>query len=91
MKAHWSSLLSVLAATVFPVMAEAAGEPSVEQPSPPALAHLARDFARPRAEWKSRPLWFWNGPLDQARTTEIMEQSVASGYHGFGILPTERH
>ncbi len=50
---------------------------------------LEADFAQPPAQWKSRPLWFWNGPLDQARTTEIMERSVASGYHGFGILPTE--
>jgi hypothetical protein len=50
---------------------------------------LARDFMSPRAEWKSRPLWFWNGPLDKDRTTEVMERSVASGYHGFGILPTK--
>ena len=50
---------------------------------------LARDFATPAAEWKSRPLWFWNGPLDKVRTTEVMERSVASGYHGFGILPTK--
>jgi hypothetical protein len=54
-----------------------------------ALADLARDFASPPAAWKPRPLWFWNGPLDRARTTEIMERSRASGYHGFGILPTK--
>jgi hypothetical protein len=53
------------------------------------ISDLARDFAHPPAEWKSRPLWFWNGPLDKARTTEIMERSAASGYHGFGILPTK--
>ncbi len=50
---------------------------------------LASDFADPPAQWKSRPLWFWNGPLDENRTTEIMEKSVASGYYGFGILPTK--
>jgi len=51
--------------------------------------NLERDFAQPPAEWKSRPLWFWNAPLDDARTREIMERSMASGYHGFGILPTK--
>jgi hypothetical protein len=50
---------------------------------------LAHDFKTPLVEWKSRPLWFWNGPLDKARTTEVMERSVASGYYGFGILPTK--
>ena len=54
----------------------------------PAPDKLAREFERPAAEWKSRPLWFWNGPLDQQKTTQIMEHSLASGYHGFGILPT---
>jgi len=33
------------------------------------------------------PLWFWNGPLDKRKTTEIMERSRESGYAGFGILP----
>ena len=64
-------------------------QPNSLVPVPTTLAKLARDFPQPLAEWKSRPLWFWNAPLDQARTTEIMEQSVASGYHGFGILPTK--
>ena len=53
-----------------------------------AVTTLRQDFAEPPAEWKSRPLWFWNGPVDKQKTTEIMERSVASGYHGFGILPT---
>ena len=64
------------------------------QPTPPAADspaadNLEQDFADPPAQWKSRPLWFWNGPLDQDTTTAIMERSVASGYYGFGILPTE--
>ena len=50
---------------------------------------LEKDFADPPAQWKSRPLWFWNGPLDEGTTTRIMEESVASGYCGFGILPTK--
>ena len=50
---------------------------------------LATDFANPPAQWKSRPLWFWNGPLTEDTTTEIMQKSVASGYYGFGILPTQ--
>ena len=54
-----------------------------------AGADLQSDFANPPLAWKTRPLWFWNGPLDEARTTEIMEQSLVSGYHGFGILPTK--
>jgi len=49
---------------------------------------LEQEFADPPARWKSRPLWFWNGPLDQDTTTAIMEKSVDSGYYGFGILPT---
>lgn len=63
--------------------------PPVARAAEPTAEELARGFGRPPAETKSRPLWFWNGPLDRARTTEIMEQSVASGYHGFGILPTK--
>ncbi|MHB8899136.1 MAG: glycosyl hydrolase [Thermoguttaceae bacterium] len=73
----------------------AAGEPAapVGEPASPAGAAaidgLRRDFAQPPAQWKSRPLWFWNGPLDDRTTAEIMEHSVASGYYGFGILPTK--
>ncbi len=59
------------------------------QAADPSIADLARDFGRPPASMKSRPLWFWNGPLAKERTTEIMEKSVGSGYHGFGILPTK--
>ncbi len=56
--------------------------------SPPTVDSLEKDFTSPPAKWKSRPLWFWNGPLDESATTTIMEESVASGYYGFGILPT---
>lgn len=57
--------------------------------APPDAESLQRDFADPPAQWKSRPLWFWNGPLDQSTTSAIMEKSVESGYFGFGILPTK--
>ena len=57
--------------------------------SPSSIENLASDFANPPARWKSRPLWFWNGPLSEDTTTKIMEGSVASGYFGFGILPTQ--
>ena len=50
---------------------------------------LAQDFADPPASWKARPLWFWNGPVSKARTDEILEKSAASGYYGFGILPSK--
>jgi hypothetical protein len=49
---------------------------------------LAQDFVDPPASWKTRPLWFWNGPLSKARTDEILEKSAASGYSGLGILPS---
>jgi len=57
--------------------------------SSPTADSLEKDFGSPPAKWKSRPLWFWNGPLDRDATTTIMEKSVASGYYGFGILPTK--
>lgn len=54
-----------------------------------ARADLRGDFADPPPQWKSRPLWFWNAPPTRAETRAIMEGCRASGYHGFGILPTE--
>lgn len=51
---------------------------------------LRGEFAQPPLAWKSRPLWFWNGPLSRERTEEMMEKSVASGYAGFGILPAQK-
>ena len=50
---------------------------------------LEQDFVHPPASYRTRPLWFWNGRLSKARTTEIMESSRASGYGGFGILPAQ--
>lgn len=76
MKTSLTTLFFATCAWVAVAQAETTGDP-------------ARDFMTPPAEWKSRPLWFWNGPLDKTRTTEVMERSVASGYHGFGILPTK--
>jgi hypothetical protein len=51
---------------------------------------LKQDFLAPPAALGTRPLWFWNGPLKVATTVEIMQRSVASGYAGFGILPSEK-
>lgn len=74
---------------VLAVLAIGVGSvPVVFAESPPSVDSLEKEFSCPPAQWKSRPLWFWNGPLDQDTTTTIMEKSVASGYHGFGILPT---
>jgi hypothetical protein len=75
-------MLAVLAVGVGLSTMSAAADPL-------AVDRLEKDFADPPAQWKSRPLWFWNGPLDEGATTRIMEESVASGYHGFGILPTK--
>ena len=52
-------------------------------------ADLRRDFADPPLDNKSRPLWFWNGPLSTAGIREQIQKSRdLSGYYGFGILPT---
>ena len=53
-----------------------------------SLAELRRDFRDPPFHSKTRPLWFWNGPLSTAETKAIMERSRESGYAGFGILPS---
>ena len=53
-----------------------------------AWADLRGDFAEPPLACKSRPLWFWNGPLSAAETHAILEHSRESGYAGFGILPS---
>lgn len=52
-----------------------------------APAEMRSEFARPALSHNTRPLWFWNGPLDKRATAEIMERSRESGYAGFGILP----
>lgn len=48
------------------------------------------DFKSTPLQYKTRPLWFWNAPLDEKTTSEIMEKSVESGYAGFGILPGQK-
>ncbi|MGI6269688.1 MAG: glycosyl hydrolase [Candidatus Howiella sp.] len=52
---------------------------------------LWEQFQTPAAEYKSRPLWFWNDSLEnmtKAQIREIMVNSQSeSGYFGFGILP----
>ncbi len=53
-----------------------------------AAGALRDDFADPPLACKSRPLWFWNGPLSPAETKTIIERSRDSGYAGFGILPS---
>ena len=68
--------LSTLAAVVCCVSLDVAG------------ADMRSDFARPPFEYKPRPLWFWNAPLQTAEIHSIMERSKQSGYCGFGILPS---
>ncbi|OHB85327.1 MAG: hypothetical protein A2V98_16360 [Planctomycetes bacterium RBG_16_64_12] len=54
-----------------------------------ARADLRDDFVNPPASYRTRPLWFWNGPLDPAETARMIERSLESGYSGFGILPAQ--
>jgi hypothetical protein len=56
-------------------------------PSKFTFPELRKEFEHPSSEFKTRPLWFWNGRLDKRTTAEIMERSKDSGYAGFGILP----
>lgn len=52
---------------------------------------LCNDFRTPPQDMRSRPLWFWNAPLDKITFDEIYEimtrSKTMSGYQGFGILP----
>ena len=50
-------------------------------------ASLQQDFANPPLIYKSHPLWFWNAPVSDAMTDQIMQGSLEMGYAGFGILP----
>lgn len=54
------------------------------------IQDLRQDFADPPLCWKSRPLWFWNAPANEAATASIMAGAREAGYYGFGILPAER-
>lgn len=53
----------------------------------PSGQDLRRDFADPPLRWKSRPLWFWNGPLSRERTAQTLEGCRAAGYAGVGSSP----
>ncbi len=53
-------------------------------------ADMRDDFSNPPVAWKTRPLWFWNAPPTKEKTEAIIEGCKASGYQGFGILPTEK-
>ncbi|MEI6809568.1 MAG: glycosyl hydrolase [bacterium] len=53
-------------------------------------AAFRKDFAEPPLQCKSRPLWFWNGPLSSDRTSEQLAGCKERGYYGVGILPTEK-
>jgi len=48
---------------------------------------LQLDFIEPPFSYHSRPLWFWNGKLDVAKTQAMVDACKASGYCGMGILP----
>ena len=53
---------------------------------------LWEQFQTPAAEYKSRPLWFWNDRLENMTKEQIREIMVnsqsESGYFGFGIVPS---
>lgn len=51
---------------------------------------LEDDFRDPPAQWKTRPLWFWNAPASKEQTDSLMERCRDAGYYGFGILPTNK-
>jgi hypothetical protein len=58
--------------------------------APAATGSLRDDFVHPLAQYKTRPLWFWNATPTPEKTAEIMQGSVTSGYGGFGILPCQK-
>ena len=90
---RWNATRNLILAglLLLAVRIVAAGLPvrAAEAPAAPA-ASLKNDFVSPPARLGTRPLWFWNGPLSDAKTVEIMTRSAASGYAGFGILPSEK-
>ena len=63
------------------LMAQASAAPS------PAAPDLRESFVRPPVALHSRPLWFWNGPLNADKTRRMLDECQASGYAGVGILP----
>lgn len=72
------------------VMAQVVSQPApATKPRLPAAstASLRSDFANPPFSCQSRPLWFWNGPLDGERTRATLAACKERGYCGVGILP----
>jgi hypothetical protein len=49
---------------------------------------MREEFLTPQFRLQSRPLWFWNGPLDTNKTHKILEDCRTAGYCGVGILPS---
>jgi hypothetical protein len=64
--------------------------PTSSAAQPADWVRLRQDFVQPPFQYKTRPLWFWNAIPNRETTVEIMQRSVASGYAGFGILPTPK-
>jgi hypothetical protein len=54
-----------------------------------SLEGIRADFPDPPLCWKSRPLWFWNSPISDETTRDIMTGAKGAGYCGFGILPSK--
>ncbi len=51
------------------------------------VAQMREDFKTPPESYQSRPLWFWNGKLDEGKTRATVAACKEAGYHGMGILP----
>jgi hypothetical protein len=51
-------------------------------------SQIIRDFQNPPLRFKSRPLWFWNKPLNTEQTRKVLIASKEAGYYGLGILPS---
>lgn len=48
---------------------------------------LRAEFQTPPFRYQSRPLWFWNGPLNEDKTKAMVAACKTAGYCGMGILP----
>lgn len=53
-----------------------------------SFSQAFKNFKEPPLSSKSRPLWFWNGPLSKEQTLNILSQAKEKGYYGLGILPS---
>ncbi len=51
------------------------------------LQEIRKHFTCPPRKFKSRPLWFWNGDIDQAYIEREMTEAEKSGYAGVAVLP----